>query len=738
MSSHLPAVPALSMSNGAPARGRRRCALLALLTLVLSAPSTAAEKYGNALDWVPADAAVFSCSMRMKEQIDIIAASNAWKKFREIPTVAMVWQMAEGQINDQSGPASMFLPLLDLPENQQLVQMLGDMFSQEIVVYGGPKTVACLELYQSLSGANTFAKLEAGPGNGDGRRDAQARGMLQALQENRALLKTPDLVFAFKLADKAAAQTQLKRLEVLTKMAMKQTPFPDRLKREKIGDAEFLTLNLDGSLVPWDQVPWDQYEEEEGEFKELRASLEKMKLVVSLGVRGDYLLLSIDESTDRLAKLGQGKVLADVKEFAPLAKFRDRKLSSIQYISEALAKRTQMSSTDIDQLVEQVGGILDAAGVDDEKLKDRITADVEKLGGDLKEFIPKPGALMSFAFMTPTGFEGYTHNWTQSVAIDGSQPLPLANHVGGDPVLAIVGRGKYDPQAYDKLVKWAKVGFSYFEDFALPQMGGDDREKATQALEIAKPLLERADKVTRDLLVPAFKDGQSAFVMAAQISSKQWHKEMPASAHALPMVELALVMGVSDVESFKNAMSEYKIIANDLVNKIREKDATAIPADYQVPSPESETTKGGTVYHYKLPAEAGLDPQVALSGGVGEKLAVFATSPRLVAKILAETPLASQTLIGSAATKPCATLVYFHWPALVDAATPWIEFAIRENGPGAAGAEAEEDPAQIADILSQVRTVLEILKCWRTTESVTTIEDGVTVSHSVTTFKDLE
>src|SRR5688572_7611804 len=210
MSSHNSTVP--------PSRRLRRWGLLALLTLGLAAPAAAAEKYGNSLDWVPADAAIYSSSMRMKEQIDIIAASNAWKKFREIPTVAMVWQMAEGQINNPGGPASMVLPLLELPENQQLLQVVGDIFSQEIVIYGGPKTVDCLELYQSLSGANTFAKLEAGPGNPDGRRDAQARGMLLALQENRALLKTPDLVFGFKLADKAAAKTQLKRLEVLTKM----------------------------------------------------------------------------------------------------------------------------------------------------------------------------------------------------------------------------------------------------------------------------------------------------------------------------------------------------------------------------------------------------------------------------------------------------------------------------------------------------------------------------------------
>jgi hypothetical protein len=233
------------------------------------------------------------------------------------------------------------------------------------------------------------------------------------------------------------------------------------------------------------------------------------------------------------------------------------------------------------------------------------------------------------------------------------------------------------------------------------------------------------------------KDGQAGFVLDAQIASKQWHKEMPASAQALPMAELALVMGISDAALFKKAMSEYRAIADEAVAEIRKQHPEAIPADYKIPSPASETTQGGTVYTYKLPSEAGLDAQLAPAGGVGERVAVFATSPRLAAKVLAGAPLASQGLIGSASGKPCATLVYFNWRGLVDAATPWVEFAIRENGPGAQGADAAEDPAQISDILSQVRTGLEILKCWKSTEAVTTIEDGVTVTHSVTTFEDV-
>jgi hypothetical protein len=712
-----------------------RWAVVAFTLVSLALPVGAAEKYGNSLDWVPANVAVYSSRLRFKEQIDIVAASNAWQKFRSIPSVAQAWQMVEAQVNDPNGPAAMALQLMQLPENQQLLQMLGDMFSEEVLVYGGPKVADCIELFQLINAAQQQGTLKAAraarDGDVEGSRGDQARAIVNALQENKELLKTPDFVMAFKLVDQQAAKTQLKRLEVLAQIVLQQSPIPDRFKREKIGDAEFLTLKLDGSLIPWDQVPWDQVEEEEGEFEELRETLEKLTLVISLGVRNDYLIFSIDESTDHLAKLGKGPALSGVKEFAPLDKFRDRKLVGLAYVSDAFAKKVQMNSADVDRMVEQVGGVLDAVGVEDAELKDRIASDIEKVGDDLKKVLPKPGAVMGFSFITPTGFEGYSYNWTEHKMLDGSKPLPLANHLGGDPVLAVVSRSKHDPQTYDTLVKWLKVGNGYFEEFAIPQMGGDDREKVTKAMEIAKPLLARADKTTRERLVPALKDGQGAFVLDAQISSKQWHAEMPESDDSLPMAELALVMGVSDAKSFKQAMSEYKAIADDLVKKIREIDPKAIPADYQVPSPTSESTQGGTVYTYKLPADAGLDAQIAPSGGVSEDVAVFSTSPRLAARVLADTPLKSQGLIGSASGKPCATLIFFNWSGLVEAITPWVDFAIRQN-------IDEEDEDRVADIVSQVRTGLEILQCWRTTEVVTTVDNGVMISHSVTTFKDVE
>ena len=65
--------------------------------------------------------------------------------------------------------------------------------------------------------------------------------------------------------------------------------------------------------------------------------LKQMTLVVAVGLRDDFLLVSIGSSTDALARLGQGQSLADRPELAPLQKFADKRLISVGYISKAMA-----------------------------------------------------------------------------------------------------------------------------------------------------------------------------------------------------------------------------------------------------------------------------------------------------------------------------------------------------------------------------------------------------------------
>ena len=65
----------------------------------------------------------------------------------------------------------------------------------------------------------------------------------------------------------------------------------------------------------------------------LIAHLKKTTLVVSLGLRDDYLLLAIGPSTDVLARMGKGPPLRSLPELAAVAKFADKRICSVGYLA---------------------------------------------------------------------------------------------------------------------------------------------------------------------------------------------------------------------------------------------------------------------------------------------------------------------------------------------------------------------------------------------------------------------
>ncbi len=342
---------------------------LALAMLISIPPQLArgAEKPAGSLEFVPADASFYSASLRLKEQFDIARQSKAWKRFQKIPIVQMGWQMMQAQLTPNS-PLDMAQQMLELPENQQLVGLLGDMVSNEVFVYGDPSVTrfvaALAEGYSDAQATNmmnglqtALAQAQQGAGSrpnpqskAAGNREA-AHAFLEVLADHLDDLTIPNVVLGFKLSKTEPAVTQLKRLEVMAKMALKQSPqLKDRLKRTKIGDSEYLTLSLDGSLVPWQEIRWQDFEEEPDEFAPLVEKLKSLTLSLTLGVRGDYLLVSLGSSNDHLARIGKGELLVDRPELKPLAAYAGKRLTSIAYSSGSLrrpsapAKRTSTKS----------------------------------------------------------------------------------------------------------------------------------------------------------------------------------------------------------------------------------------------------------------------------------------------------------------------------------------------------------------------------------------------------------
>ena len=171
------------------------------------AAAAEATKYGNALDWVPADAAHFSTHLRLKEQVDIVLASKAWAKLKSQPwaqqLAGQVELMMAFQPNIQQGLAQ--------PENQQLVAMLGDLASHEISYYIDQHTVDALTLAMQVAN-RASTRYSATPGADPGQAEPSTEmqhEMLKFLDANRDKLVTPTMVMAFKHTDAERVKTQL-------------------------------------------------------------------------------------------------------------------------------------------------------------------------------------------------------------------------------------------------------------------------------------------------------------------------------------------------------------------------------------------------------------------------------------------------------------------------------------------------------------------------------------------------
>src|SRR5262249_36315512 len=458
-------------------------------------------------------------------------------------------------------------------------------------------------------------------------------------KENLELIKIPDLIIGFKVSDAKKVEGQLKRLQELGETLGKEVPeFKGRVKQTKVGDVTLVTLELDGSMVPWDQVPFKDYEEKADEYAPLIKKLRGLKLSVNVGVRDGYLLLALGSSPNVVDQLGgAGPRLIDRTELKPLLKNADKRLNSIGYVSKAMNEATSTTKKDVDGMVEMLKGLMKEAPIEDKQRK-RIDKDLDDLAKDFKKYVPEVGAVVSFSFLTDRGQEGYSYDYGQHPSADGSKPLTLLNHVGSNPILALVGRSKSSPEGYQTLVKWLKVAYGHAEEAFLPQLGADEKDKYEEFKKAFFPLLKRLDETTAKSLIPALADGQKGFVLDATWSSKQWVKFfLPATEQALPLPELAVVLGVSDAALLRKAMGEYRQILNEIIAKVHDLDPSGNVPDVKIPPPETAKVKDGTLYFYPLPPF--LDEQIVPTAGLSDRVATLTLSKTLAERLLTANPL---------------------------------------------------------------------------------------------------
>src|SRR5262249_46347699 len=185
----------------------------------------------------------------------------------------------------------------------------------------------------------------------------------------------------------------------------------------------------------------------------------------------------------------------------------------------------------------------------------------------------------------------------------------------------------------------------------------------------------------------------------------QWHKAMPATEKAMPMLELAIVMSVKDPELLKKAATEYRNIFNELFVGLRGivPESEKMP-EIKIPEAQTEKVKAGTLYSIPLPSEAQVDPQVMPTAGLSDKVCALTLTKAHAERLLTATPL---KLDGGPLADPkrkLAKAVYMSCPAFIDLAEPWIEFGVKASAGNLAPGMNPDD------IIKQVKMGIEVLK----------------------------
>ena len=698
------------------------------------------------LKWIPADAAFYSATLRFREQVEAVLGSRAWQRIQELPASAMLLQMVEAQAAEPDTPAARIQAALENPQVRDLLEFFGEMFSEEFFLYADESIGDTVDLLQQINAANRFGPAIAKITGEDEEIDEnqlRTAMLIETLSENVERIRVPNVVAGFKVKSTDEADQYLKQLEMVLNVLLAADPrLQERLKWKEIGASDFLTLSLDGELVPWDQLPLEKLREmetDQGDLDAILARLKAAKLVIALGLRDRYLLVSIGPGTAALERLGEGASLAEAKPIEPLQKFSARRLTAIRYVSQSLNRKLVTTPEDMDNLVDVLREVLPETELKEEQ-QARILQDARKLADDLKRFIPEAGAAMGFSFLSKAGIESYSYNWTRQPGVEAPQPLDLLKHLGGRPLFAAVGRQKVTVADYDLVARWLQVAYGYFEQYAVPEMPEKDREKFQEFTELVRPLVERADKVTRTMLLPALADGQAGIVLEAAIKTRRLADSLPEWDEAMPLPQPAVLVGISDARLLRKAIPEYVAILNGVLDALREVNPQEVP-EIDIPEPEIEKSEVGTVYSYELPGEWGVDKSIVPNVGLSDEVLVKSLFREQTMRLLETTPADLGGVLGKAA-RPRTMAVYLDSARLLDAAAPWVELAAIKIMEEQWGVDpdnvSEETQKQLDEVLAQVRTALKVLKAVHKVTGETYLEGGATVGHSLVEIRDVK
>lgn len=707
----------------------------------------------HSLRKVPADASFYSSSLRLKEQWDAFLGSNAYAKLMQIPLVQLGKMQAGFQWQQSNEPPiAQVREYLQSPAGKDALAVLGEMFSDEVYAYGGNNIAESIKLFMEINSVARKARMQA-LADGENPEEAAAKKVLDQFKDKFASgLAVPTFVMGFRIKDGDRAKRELDEVHSLLRNVL-DAHVPElaaHLQRDQIAGKEFLTLRLDGSMIPWEKLREDASEIDEEQFNTIRDAVSKQTLVVALGIVDEFVLLSVGESTDHLGKIGEGATLSEQPAIKLLQKHASERAVSLTYVSKALAQSFGSAQQTIEDLAGSAEEAMVAAKIDEEDRK-LILDDIRAF--NLARYMPEPGDTSMIAYLTSRGYEAFQYSAGKRPMMDSSKPLSILKHIGGSPLLFIASRSKENADDYTQSVDWLKRVGGRIEQIAEKKAEPDDWAKYKEFRDRGIALLERLDQANREKLIPALADGQGAFVMDLAATSKQWFNKMPEATKPLPMLELAFVASVSDAEKLRQGVTTYIDVAQDAYKLVREAHPKEAP-EFEWPKAKvSERPGGGKMFTYALPEEWGVDSQIAVNAGLTDSTAVVSTMPQTTERLLADTAASFDTSLPL--DHPAALVTHIEFAKGIAAIRPWINYGLdvatgrikppKKESEDSDDADADKPPEppsamliQMGLIVPQFEQLLDVAMAVRSASSISYEEDGVWVTHSETHIEDLK
>ena len=191
----------------------------------------------------------------------------------------------------------------------------------------------------------------------------------------------------------------------------------------------------------------------------------------------------------------------------------------------------------------------------------------------------------------------------------------------------------------------------------------------------------------------------------------------------MPMIEPAIVIGISNAKLLKKALGEYRAIVNELIDAVRQIEGSNVPEDFHIPEPQViEDSSPARSTASRRPASGASMRRSSPNIGVSDKVAVLSASHDHTERLLKADAAGGRRRAGRGrASAGGRRLVRLGRAGRGRRALGRFR---RRADDGRQGRRR----AQRKPITDQVHTALDVLKVLRTVTSESYLEDGVLVT----------